>query len=89
MSLSRILAARGRESVTPKLARYLEAQKAAGILDFPDARTAVETLIGLTIGDRQVRRLPGTLPELDEPELEAHAERAVKDFLKLYMVECY
>ena len=83
-SLARILAARGRESVTPRLARYLEAQKNAGTLDFPDAGTAVETLIGLTITDRQVRRLLGTLPEPDERELQSRAQRAVDDFIKLY-----
>lgn len=83
-SLARILAAKGRESVTPRLARYLEEQKSAGALDFPDAGTAVETLIGLTIGDLQVRRLLGTLPEPDEAELHARADRAVRNFLTLH-----
>ncbi len=86
-SLARILSAKGRESVTPRLARYLEAQKDAGTLDFPDAGTAVETLIGLTITDRQVRRLLSILPEPDEPDLQSRAERAVNDFLKLYAPE--
>ncbi len=83
-SLAGILAARGRESVTPRLARYLEEQASAGTLAIYDTGVAVEALIGLTIGDRQVRRLLGTLPEPAEAELKTRAERAVSDFLKIY-----
>jgi AcrR family transcriptional regulator len=83
-TFARILATQGRDSVVPKLGRYLEVQRERGRLDFEDAGRAVDVLIGLTIGDQQVRRLLGVLrlPELEQ--IEAHAERAVRDFLTLF-----
>ncbi len=83
-TFARILAAQGRGSVVPKLARYLEGQRERGRLDFEEAATAIDALIGLAVGDQQVRRLLGMLP-LPEPErIEARAERTVKQFLTLF-----
>lgn len=81
---ARILGEGGRGAVVPKLARYLEGQRARGRLEFGDAEAAVEVLIGLAIGDRQVRRLLGALPEPGSAEIEARADRAVEDFLALF-----
>jgi len=83
-TFARILATQGRDSVVPRLGRYLEVQRERGRLDFEDVGRAVDVLIGLTIGDQQVRRLLGVLrmPELEQ--IEAHAERAVCDFLTLF-----
>ena len=83
-TFARILAARGRGSIVPILARYLDDQRARGRLAFDDAEAAIEVLIGLTIGDRQVRRLLGVLPMPEAPEIEARADRAVEHFLTLY-----
>ncbi len=81
---ARILATQGRGSVVPKLGCYLEVQRERGRLEFEDAGRAIDTIIGLAIGDQQVRRLLGVLrmPELEQ--IEAHAERAVRDFLTLF-----
>jgi AcrR family transcriptional regulator len=83
-TLARILAARGRGSVVPKLERYLEGQRERGRLDFEEVGTAIEALIGLAIGDRQVRRLLGALSMPGAEEMEVHAERAMRAFLALF-----
>ncbi len=83
-TLAAALAARGRESVVPKLVRYLEGQRDRGFLEFDEAGTAVDALIGLTIGDRQVRRLLGVLPAPDPGRIQARADWAVGAFLELF-----
>jgi AcrR family transcriptional regulator len=83
-TFAQILAAKGRDTIVPKLERYLEGQREQGLLDFEDAGTAVDVLIGLTIGDQQVRRLLGVLPMPEPEQIEARAERAVRGFLKLF-----
>jgi AcrR family transcriptional regulator len=83
-TFGQIVAANGRDSVVPTLARYLERQRARGRLDFDDTEAAVDALLGLIIGDRQVRRLLGVLPEPERAQIEARAERAVRDFLTLF-----
>jgi hypothetical protein len=62
-AFARILTSRGRGSVVPKLERYLEKQRARGRFEFQDAKYAAEILVGLVIGDQQVRRLLGSLSE--------------------------
>ena len=83
-TFARILATQGRGSVVLKLERYLEGQRERGRLEFEEAEAAIDALIGLAIGDQQVRRLLGVL-EMPEPEqMEARAERAVRSFLRLF-----
>jgi AcrR family transcriptional regulator len=83
-TFARILAEKGRGSIVPKLERYLEAQRARGRLDFGEAGAAAEALIGLSIGDLQVRRLLGVVPVLEPEQIEARAERAVQGFLTMF-----
>ena len=83
-TLAAALAARGRESVVPRLVRYLEGQRERGMLEFDDPQTAVDALIGLTIGDQQVRRLLGVLPMPELKQIEARADRSVDAFLTLF-----
>ena len=83
-AFARILTSRGRGSVVPKLERYLEAQRARGRLRFHDAEYAAEVLVGLVVGDQQVRRLLGSLPELGPAQAEERAELAVNAFLTLF-----
>jgi len=83
-TFAQILAAKGRSTVVPKLERYLEGQRERGHLDFEDAGAAVDALIGLAIGDQQVRRLLGVLPIPKEEQIEARAERTVVQFLTLF-----
>jgi AcrR family transcriptional regulator len=83
-TFARVLAARGRDSVVPKLERYLEEQRERGLLEFDEAATAVDALVGLAIGDQQVRRLLGVLPMPEPDRIEARAEWAVGQFLTLF-----
>ena len=83
-TFARILAARGRGSVVPKLERYLEGQRERGRLAFGEAQMAIDALIGLAIGDQQVRRLLGALPMSGPEEMEARAERTAEQFLALF-----
>ena len=83
-TFAQILATQGRGSVVPKLVRYLEGQREGGHLHFEEAEAAIDTLIGLAIGDQQVRRLLGVLPMPGPEQMEARAERAVERFLTLF-----
>ncbi len=83
-SFAQVLAAGGRDTVVSKLARYLEGQRSRGRLDFADPEAAIDALLGLIIGDQQIRRLLGVLPMPEPDQIEARAERAVRDFLTLF-----
>jgi hypothetical protein len=83
-TFARALAAQGRDSVVPKLERYLEEQWERGLLEFEEAGSAVDALMGLAIGDQQVRRLLGVLPMPEPEKIEARADRAVGQFLTLF-----
>ncbi len=83
-SFAQMLTARGRGSVVPKLEGYLEGQRTRGRLQFRGASDAADTLIGLAIGDQQIRRLLGVLPMPDDAQIEARAERAAQAFLTLF-----
>ncbi len=84
-TLAKVLAVQGRGSIVPKLERYLESLRAQGRLEFEDAGAAVDALIGLVIGDQQVRRLLGVLAMPKPEQIEARAERAVSGFLTLFV----
>jgi AcrR family transcriptional regulator len=83
-TFAKVLAAQGRGTVVPKLERYLEGQRERRRLEFEDVETAVDALIGLTMGDQQVRRLLGVLPMPEPEQIEARAEGAVRRFLTLF-----
>ena len=86
-TFARVLATQGRGSVVPKLERYLEGQRERGRLGFEEAGKAIDALIGLAIGDQQVRRLLGVLPMPEPKQMEARAERTVGQFLALFASE--
>jgi AcrR family transcriptional regulator len=83
-TFAKVLATQGRGSVVPKLVRYLEGQRERGRLQFEEAGEAIDALIGLAIGDRQVRRLLGVLPMPEPEQIEARTERTVEQFLTLF-----
>ncbi len=83
-TFAHILASQGRGSVVPKLERYLEGQRESGSLEFEEVGVAIDALIGLAIGDQQVRRLLGVLPIPEPEQMEVRADRAVRSFLRLF-----
>jgi AcrR family transcriptional regulator len=82
--LGRLLSARGRETTGPLVVHYLEAQRAAGRLDFPDAGAAFDVLLGLLLRDWQIRVLLGAIESPPAEALHARAAEAVNLFLALY-----
>jgi AcrR family transcriptional regulator len=83
-TLGRLLVANGRDNTLPRLEAYLEAHRSRGQLTFDDSQQAAGTLIGLVVGDLQVRRLLGVLAMPGDGEVRARADQAVEQFLKLY-----
>jgi len=83
-TLGRLLLAKGRDTALPKLARFFQAQQEAGRLDFDDVELAIDSFMGLLIGDLQQRRLLGGLSMPNKRAIEARAKRAVRQFLILF-----
>ena len=82
--LGRILGAAGRDSTRPRVEAVLRAADAAGALRIPDPGAAFEQLVGLIVGDLQIRVLFGAA-EVPEPSvLAARAERAVGTFVRAH-----
>ena len=82
-SLGAALAAAGRDSVMPVLARIFEQAVREGALRAGPPREAVETYIALLVGDWQIRRVAGHVPPPDQAECEACAARALRQLQSL------
>jgi AcrR family transcriptional regulator len=81
--LGRAIAAEGRDTVAPLVARVIAQGRAQGRLAFDDLATACETYLGLLIGDIQIRRVVGRMPQPDAAALAARADAALRHFLRL------
>jgi AcrR family transcriptional regulator len=79
--LGRTLSVHGRDAVIPHLKRRLEKEPLPS--EFSDHGDAAECFIALLIGDRQIRRVLGALPEPDMNTCKVWAARAVRRFLVL------
>jgi AcrR family transcriptional regulator len=82
--LAQALAANGRENTTPLVQRFFAAQMAAGRLRRVDAADAMETFIGLLVGDLQVRLLWGMATPPDAVAIKRRAQRAAERFVVLF-----
>jgi AcrR family transcriptional regulator len=82
--LGRVLSASGREASGARVIAYLAAQHEAGRLDVPDPPAAFERLMGLLLGDLQVRVLMGAVDPPGEHARRTRARRAVDAFLRLH-----
>lgn len=79
--LAQALRVHGRGSVIPHLLRRLEKEPLP--LEFSDHCDMAECFIALLVGDRQIRRIHGALPEPDMNTCKAWAAQAVRRFLVL------
>ncbi len=79
-SLTRV----GREPIRRTLVGYLEQCRARGLLNVEDYDDAVDTFVGLLLGDVQTRRLLGIVAAPCEADVEDRAKRAAEQFLRLY-----
>ncbi len=84
--LGRIIAAEGRETVAPLIAQIIAQGRAQGRLVFDDLAVACETWLGLLIGDIQIRRVVGRMPQPGPEALAARADAALRHFLRLFAV---
>jgi AcrR family transcriptional regulator len=78
------IAAEGRETVAPLIAAVLAQGRAKGQLAFDDLAMACETYLGLLIGDLQIRRVVGRMPQPDADAMAQRAAMALRHLLRLF-----
>ncbi len=83
-SLAGSLSKSGREPIQRTLVGYFEQCHARGLLHVEDPNEAVDTFVGLLLGDAQTRRLLGVMDSPSETEIDTRATQAVRKFLRLY-----
>lgn len=82
--LGRIIATEGRETMAPLIAQVIAQGRAQGRLAFDDLAMACEIWFGLLIGDLQIRRVVGRMPQPGQEALAARADDALRNFLSLF-----
>jgi len=84
--LAQLLLENGRDNAVPRLERYLgEMQRRGTIAESADMNDMVNTLLGLSAGDMQIRRLLGRLTACPADDvLEQIANRAATRFLLIF-----
>ena len=80
-SLGRIIAEGGRARIVPLLASVIAKAAETGALPEGDPEARAELFVTLLIGDQQIRRVIGALPEPTEPEVQARADEALAQFV--------
>ena len=83
-SLAGSLSKLGREPIHRTFVRYLEQCHERGLLNVEDPNEAVDTFVGLLLGDAQTRRLLGVMDAPSEAEIEDRATRAATNFVRLH-----
>lgn len=82
-ALGAALTEAGRGSVAPLIARLMLRGRAEGWLTFEDPAEAVALYLSLLVGDLQIRRAIGALPEPDARDINERAARAFAQFCRL------
>jgi AcrR family transcriptional regulator len=82
--LGRTIAAEGRDTVAPLIMAVILQGRAQGQLAFDDPAMACEIWLGLLIGDIQIRRVVGRMPQPAPEALAARADAALRHFLRLF-----
>ncbi|MGB0507369.1 MAG: TetR/AcrR family transcriptional regulator [Pikeienuella sp.] len=83
-SLGAAIAEMGRDVVAPQIVQIILQAQAAGALRKGHPRDVAEDFIALLVGDQQIRRVIGALPELSEADVVVRADRAFDNFLSLW-----
>jgi AcrR family transcriptional regulator len=81
--LGRTIAAAGRDSVFPLIAKLVQRGLDTGALAAPSADTAVDWFLCLLIGDQQIRRAIRAMPPPSEDKIRLRADAAIAAFKKL------
>ncbi|MGH1446692.1 MAG: TetR/AcrR family transcriptional regulator [Cognatishimia sp.] len=79
--LGRAIAQNGREVIAPLIGRVVSQFSKDTEHDPADV---AETFVGLLIGDQQIRRVIGVIPEPNSDYIERRADIAVKQIVQLY-----
>lgn len=82
--LGQAIAAGGRDSIAPLVARTLERAQDEGHIRLPDLSAGVATYFNLLIGDLQIRRVIGVLDPLSATDRQARSEAALAAFVRLF-----
>ena len=85
-SLAERLSRSGREPIRRTFVRYLERCHSNGLLHVEDLDEAVDTFMGLLLGDAHTLRLLGVTDAPCETDIDARARRAALKFLAFYCV---
>ena len=83
-ALANSLARVGREPIRRAFVKYLEQCHTRGLLNVEDTNEAVDTFVGLLLGDVQTQRLLGVVDAPCEADIEGRASRVAVKFLRLY-----
>lgn len=83
-SLGATIAEGGRQTVQPMVVALISAAMDKGDLASGNVKEVAETYISLVIGDLQVRRVIGVMPELDPPAIATRATAAFALFMRLF-----
>ncbi len=84
--LGRAIADEGRGTVAPLITGLLCQARDQGALAFDDAQEASELYLNLLIGDMQIRRVIGHMPQPEADALAARSERALQRICLLLSV---
>lgn len=82
-TLGRIIAAEGRERIVPLLTALLSRAKSEGVVAARRETAEAELFVTLLVGDLQIRRVIGAMPEPSPEQIAARAERALFSFMAL------
>lgn len=82
-TLGKAIAEGGRDTVAPLIGDLIEKAIERRQIFAPSARIATEWYIALVIGDAQIRRVIGAVPEPSEAHVATVADARVAAFLKL------
>lgn len=83
-TLGQSIAAAGRDTIAPLVRNLLRRAQESNQIECNDIGQAADTYFALLIGDLQIRRAIGVLPPLTQAEIADRAERAFKQFVKLF-----
>lgn len=83
-TLGREIARGGRASIAPTLADVIARAQSDGGLAHAELHEITDTYLSLLLGDLQLRRVIGALPELSQDEIETRAAMALDNLARIY-----
>lgn len=81
--LGAVITEKGRETISPLIGKVFKRASAQGAFPALTVAEAVELYLRLLIGDIQIRRVIGAVPELTDAEIDARANRALTLLIKV------